>query len=345
MDIKPSYRNTKLFTLIKLSTIMKKLFLSLIALVAAVGVQAQQIAVVQSNGSTSVHSLLVDAIEAANAGSVIYLPGGSFPVDDSVKITKPITIMGIGHRWKSDNAEDYAYTTVTGNLFFNAGSSGSALMGVYLTGNVYIANDGNKVDHILVRWCNINQVFVQKNTCEGTVVNQNYIRNYADFGGAKGEFTNNIAHSINELDNGTIAYNVICSRCTAYYWADPAIRACDQCAINYNIFLDSNYGPHSGSSCTGIGNLLLGNWGDDPINVSGVDWADIFENYVGITPNSSCHFKGDYKQYEHKCGIYAGGGFSDTALPPIPYIVAKSIPQQTDSEGKLNIKVRVRASE
>ena len=321
---------------------MKKLFLSLIALVATVGVKAQQIAVVQSNGSTTVHSLLVDAIEAAKSGSVIYLPGGSFPVDDSVKITKPITIVGIGHKWKSDNAEEYGYTTVTGNLFFHEGSDGSAIMGIYLTGNIDIAGDNKKVDNILVRWCNVNQVYLHNSTCMGTVVNQNYIRNFSEFSGAKGEFTNNIAHSINNLDNGTIAYNVFCSRCTNWNRNGPTILDCDQCSINHNVFLDS-YNFHSGASCTAIGNMSTGSWGDDPIVVG--DWAEVLENYVGITPNSNLHFKGDYKQYESKCGIYAGGGFSDTALPPIPYIVAKQIPQQTDAEGKLNIKIRVRASE
>lgn len=327
---------------------MKKVFLSLIALVAAVGVKAQQIAVVQSNGSTTVHSLLVDAIKAANSGSVIYLPGGSFPVHDSVKITKPITIMGIGHKWKSENAEDYAYTTVTGNLFFNEGSSGSSVMGIYLTGDVNIADDGKKVDNILVRWCNLNSVQVKNSTCMGTVVNQNYIRNTSNFGGAKGDFTNNIAHSILNLDNGTISYNVFSSHC---YYSDGyahyhAINACDQCALNHNVILSlysSSYGPHYGSSCTAIGNMAQRSWGDDPIVVS--DWGAVFEKNSGVTPNSSYHFKGDYVQYEHKCGIYAGEGFSESALPPIPYIVAKQIPQQTDSEGKLNIKIRVRANE
>lgn len=325
---------------------MKKLFLSLVALVWAVGVEAQQIAVVQSNGSTTVHSLLVDAIEAAKSGSVIYLPGGSFPVDDSVKITKPVTIVGIGHKWKSDNAEEYGYTTVTGNLFFNEGSDGSAVMGIYLTGNIDIAGDGKKVDNILVRWCNVNQVYIHNSTCMGTVVNQNYIRGGADFGAARGEFTNNITAWVNNLDNGTIAYNIFISThghySSGYHYC--AIKFCDQCALNHNVILDWGTSPHEGNSCTAIGNMAQNSWGDDPIDVD-EGWAEIFENHAGVTPNSKYHFIGDYKQYEHKCGIYAGGGFSDTALPPIPYIVAKQIPQQTDAEGKLNIKIRVRASE
>ena len=32
-------------------------------------------------------------------------------------------------------------------------------------------------------------------------------------------------------------------------------------------------------------------------------------------------------------------------MAPLPYIVAKDIPEQTDAEGKLNIKIRVKASE
>ena len=320
----------------------------MIALVWAVGMSAQQIAVVQADGSTTVHSQLVDAIEAAKAGSVIYLPGGSFPIADEVKITKPVTIIGIGHDPKNDNAEEFSRTTVTGNLFFQAGSSGSAVMGIYLTGNLYIGNGGDKVDNVLVRWNNINEVHVKNNTCEGTVVNQNYIRNPTYFNGAKGEFTNNIAHSIVDLDNETIAYNVFCHSLSGGYRDTHAIKGCDQCAINYNVILDWADGPHSGNSCTAIGNMGWGDWSLDEefFNASGAEsWGEVFVNDARVTPSSSYHFKGIYKQYEHKCGIYAGDGFSDTALPPIPFIVEKSIPQQTDSQGNLNIKVRVRASE
>ena len=318
---------------------MKKLFLTLVALVAmTMGMKAQQIAVVKSDGTTSVFSLLADAINAAESGSVIYLPGGSFPIADEVKINQPITIIGIGHKWNSDNADEYDHTTVTGNLFFEDGSKGSAVMGIYLTGDIYIGNDGKKVDNILVRWCNISELFVKNNTCMGTVVNQNYIRDGAWFDGARGEFTNNIALHINNLDNGTIAYNVLTN-------SGIAINLCDQCVINHNVIIDWRYGAGANNNnSTAIGNMAQNSWGDDPIDVD-EDWAEVFENNAGITPNSSYHFKGDYKRYEHQCGIYAGDGFSDSALPPIPYIIAKHIPQQTDSEGKLNIKVRVRASE
>ena len=74
-----------------------------------------------------------------------------------------------------------------------------------------------------------------------------------------------------------------------------------------------------------------------------VSWDLVFANYLGITPASDFHFSEAYNSYTGVCGIYAGGGFSDGQLPPVPYIVAKQIPEQTDAEGKLNIKVRVNA--
>lgn len=321
---------------------MKKLMISLfVAVMATVTMQAQQIAVVSKTGATSIYQTFQEAIEGASAESVIYLPGGGFPIADSVKITKKLTIIGIGHKGKTDNAD--GYTTISGNLFFDEGSDASAVMGAYITGGVIIAEDGSQVDNVLVRYCNLDRVEVRNNQCMETVVNQNYIRSRSHFGGARAEFTNNIAHSIAELDNGFVYYNVFSSR-----WEDwgNAIQGSDNTSMIGNIFHDWGYrGPHSGGNCSASNNMANGDWGDDPINVSGVDWADIFVNSAGVTPNSDYHFKGEYEKYNGKCGIYAGTGFSDSALPPVPYIVAKQIPEQTDANGKLNIKIRVRAGE
>lgn len=322
---------------------MKKLILTFVlAIVASVTAMAQQISVVSAGGSTNIYSTLQEAIEGASANSVIYLPGSGFPIPDSVKITKKLTIIGIGHKIKGENAD--GYTTITGNLFFNEGSDGSAVMGAYITGNVYIANDGKKVDNVLVRYCNLNSVQVQNNTCLGTVVNQNYIRNNSNFNGAYCDFTNNIAHSINNLDNGYIKNNILTSYAN-YSGYGYAMNSCDNTTITGNVIILWQSYPHTGSNCQTDMNMAQGSWGSRSVNVNGVDWKNIFVNHAGITPNSDYHFKGDYQKYNSQVGIYAGTGFSDSALPPVPYIVAKQIPEQTDAEGKLNIKIRVRAGE
>ena len=38
-------------------------------------------------------------------------------------------------------------------------------------------------------------------------------------------------------------------------------------------------------------------------------------------------------------------GFNEDQLAPVPYIISKDIPQQTDAAGKLNIKIRVKAGD
>ena len=92
---------------------------------------------------------------------------------------------------------------------------------------------------------------------------------------------------------------------------------------------------------------LVDNFGDDCVKIGDVNWNDVFENYNGgsISPVSKFHFKGDYIQYEFEVGIYAGDGFNEDQLAPVPYIISKDIPQQTDAAGKLNIKIRVKAGD
>ena len=93
-----------------------------------------------------------------------------------------------------------------------------------------------------------------------------------------------------------------------------------------------------------MGSLALG---EDPIVIQTENgWNDVFVNYNNgaVSTSSNFHFKEAYKQYENQVGIYAGTGFDDEALPPVPYIVAKHIDDHTDAAGKLNIKIRVKAS-
>ena len=41
--------------------------------------------------------------------------------------------------------------------------------------------------------------------------------------------------------------------------------------------------------------------------------------------------------------IFGGTGFNKGALPPVPYIQSYEIDEQTDAEGKLNIRINVKA--
>ena len=331
---------------------MKRVFLSLlVASMAIVTVSAQQISVVSSSGSTSMYQTLAEAIEGATNGSTIYLPGGGFQISDNVMITKRLSIIGVGHKAKSDNAD--GNTIISGSLNFCEGSSSSAVMGCYISGSINIGYyDGSSVNNVLVKYCNLSSLMLNA-LSYGTIINQNFIRNTCSFNNASVTLTNNIIHSASNIDGGTITNNIFFSNFN--YSSGPwgsnklytAITASNS-TVSRNIIIDCGTVPLSGSNCVITDNMSKMDFGDDCIVIEEEkDWNDVFKQYnsEAVTPASDFHFEGDYAKYENRVGIYAGSGFNDSGMAPVPYIVAKSIPEQTDAEGKLNIRIRVKASE
>ena len=325
------------------------------ALVWTVALMAQRIAVVDSIGSTQIYKTFDEAIRGATNNSVIYLPGGVFTHNYDVRIMKKLTIIGIGHKTISENPD--GHTVIDGALRFDKGSDGSALLGCYLKSSVYIGEDGDEVKDVLIRYNAMNYMRVGYN-CKGTNIDQNYIRDGAEFNYSSGRLTNNIVGYVLALDDGFISNNII----TSHYikseryvswvpWSREyedshyyALMFCERTSITNNIICDSHI-AYSNDDCWISGNMCVDEWGDDCITVGTVDWKDVFVDYQGITSVSDFHFKEGYKQYQGRVGIYSGDGFSDEQLAPVPYIVAKKIDQQTDASGKLNVKIRVKAGE
>lgn len=323
---------------------MKKAFITLfVAVVATVCAQAQQISVVSSSGATTIFRTLQEAIEGADPNSVIYLPGGGFAISDEVKITKKLTIIGIGHYVKSGNVD--GVTTISGNLFFNEGSSGSAVLGCYITGEI-IVGEGGVVNDLFIKYCNFTNVNVKNSLCQRITINQNYIRRRSLFGNSDVYIYNNISDKLFNIGSGTINNNIIMDRDGYYYaFADPgyAFDHVNNSTISNNIILTTRV--LRGSNSQGNNNLVVGGtWGDIPLVINANN-EDLFIKDQGVTPSSNYHFKDDYKQYESQVGVYADGIDFDKQLAPVPYIVAKRVDEQTDASGKLKVKIRVKAGE
>ena len=326
---------------------MKKLFSTiLVALVATVASYAQTIAVVSSSGSTTMYQTLADAIEKAASGSIIYLPGGGFQLSDETKINKKLTIMGVSHRADTDNAE--GATVIAGNIFFEDGSDGSALMGVYVSGTVHVGTGEKAVTNFLMRYCNVNKIDVHNSGCTGMVINQCYLRDYSKFGSTNPTIENCIVHSIGYVNGGTINHNIIC-HIISYY---PIVYVYNSIITN-NFFLDWTYGTNNSSNNT-VSNNCNGNgkWGDEPIQIEeGKGWKDVFKKPdLGVNINADYHLISNIGKNAGSDGKHIGiylddndNGFDDQALAPIPRIISKEIPEQTDASGKLNIKITVKA--
>ena len=302
----------------------KRMFIILMALACTATLMAQEITVVGSNGTTHFYRTLTQAIEKSTDNCVIYLPQGGFALHDSVKIAKKVTIIGVGHRGKHGKVD--GVSNIGGNLFFNEGSNGSAVMGCYLGGTLNV-----NVSDFLLRYCNAGNINVI-DSAVGIIINQNYIRGDINFNGARGMVTNNILRRVNNMNGGTIRYNV--------FARDTYIGAS-------NVFITDNvfvvWGSHSGSDIKASHNLFIGaEWGENPLNLTDVTAADVFVNDAGVSNSSDYHFQEAYKQYETQFGIYAGQGFNDLQAAPVPSLILRSADEQTNTSGQLKVQVRVK---
>lgn len=332
---------------------MKKMIFSLlIALVAvATNVQAQQISVVSPSGATTLYRTLGEAINGAATGSVVYLPGGGFTISDEVKITKKLTIIGIGHKTNGDNAD--GSTIISGNLWFNEGSSNSAVLGCYITGNINIGDGGAEVNDVLIKYCNLNSVQVKNAVVTGTFINQNFIRNACYFEKSAVTLKNNIINGIFDINSGTIQNNICLRAMSGPNYYNSAYGGLDNTILTGNIFYGTYYklfviywGLHQNNLyCLPEQTIFYLN-NDETFTIDATP-SDIFinNNNWTISPTSDFHFKDEYKQYESQVGIYAGSGFNDKQMAPVPYITFKDVDEETDAAGKLKVRIRVKANQ
>lgn len=328
---------------------MKRKLLLAVAFLATFTVWAQNIAVVSPSNETTIYQTLDDAIIGAAEGSVVYLPGGGFQIKDETKIDKRLTIMGVSHRGDTDNVD--GSTAVAGNLYFVEGSSGSAVVGVFLSGNINVGTSTDSVANLTIRCCNINSVQVVNNKSNGIDVNQCYLRSLSRFNNTNAKVTNNITTAMIGINGGTILNNVIVNSVKVRDYYYPILEASNS-VISYNVFLgkgssgypSSQYQVH-GDNNQGYMNMTRGiSWGEECKNIGDVEWADVFKKNAGVSISSEYHFKDGYIEYEKKIGLYGGTGFNDdTSLAPIPRIVSKKVAEQTDGTGRLKIEVTVKA--
>ena len=335
---------------------MKRKLLIAVAFLATMTAAAQNIAAVSPSNATTIYQTLDEAIVGAESGSTIYLPGGGFQISDETKINKRLTIMGVSHRGDTDNVD--GATVIGGNLWFNEGSSGSAVLGCYIIGNVNIGEDGI-VNNVTVKLCNLDVVNVKNNNCTGTLINNCYIRGYAcNFSNAAVTVKNNIMTAIHSMTGGIVKNNILTAEGGkiggGMTSGNITFRNVHNTTICNNIILatgeieargNNDYSGARNSGLITYKNMNKRAWGEDAIDIS-AEWDEVFKKYNNgaISPVSNFHFKDEYKEYENQVGIYAGDSFSDDkSLAPIPRIISKKVADCTDESGKLQIIVKVKA--
>lgn len=337
----------------------RKLLMAVVAMMSMTA-WAQNIAVVSPNNTTTICQTLDEAISKATSGSVIYLPGGGFQIKDESKIDKKVTIMGVSHRGDTDNAD--GATVISGNLNFDKGSSGSAVLGVYLSGNINVGTATDSVLNLTVKSCNVNSIQVNNGASSGMRINQCYLRSISRFGKCNVHIDYSIVHSLFHIRGGTINHNIITSRGYEHGVGPSDRYGSYYCAYHlgdvYNSSITNNFllftpdtyqNIFDGGECQ-ISNNCSGteSWGNVPVVLEGeTTWDDVFYANKGVSIYSDYRLKSSWGKGKATdgtdIGINVGTGFDSKSLAPIPRIVSKKVDEQTDGTGRLKVEVTVKA--
>jgi len=353
---------------------MKKItfhFIVLLMLIAG-GANAQNMIAVQNNNTPSFYSSIDDAISQAINGDTLYLPGGSFNL--TVSISKRLHFIGVGFHPDSTQATTFTYFTNT--IYFVDGSDGSSIAGIYINGSIILGIDGTltDVDNIKITRCNFQNLRglilgcnFSNNLVDNFIVAENVVRgDILGFNGVLNVFSNNIIQGkIECIGQGNIYKNNIFLKQSSDLWGAPI--AVNNGFIENNIFLTPYYTTglltecSAGwglSNCTFRKNIFTGlliyyggctncldfmNYEVD-INSIFISLSSFLYNYTDNyhLQNPSIYFGTDGTQI----GIY-GGMFpwKDGSIPINPHYQSIIISPNTDTDGNLNINIKVSAQD
>lgn len=333
------------------------------------------IAVTSPSGQTSVYNLFQVALDNANAGDYIYLPGGTFSLTSSIK--KKVNIIGAGHY--PDSTVCTNRTVIEGNITIGKGANNLLIEGLYVIGNI-IFNPNERSDDVIIRRCNMTSIIIgniwnraDTARCYNPTVIHNVIRSNITFSEAygftikgniisgqaqeciyhPGIFENNVFLNVGDkvsfsnLRNVTFKNNIFMNNQSlaqtgyASYGYDGSAGSWGINFIN-NLFV----GKDTTISVIPLSALRVG-------NVYKVDPTSIFVKQSG----TAFDYTHDYNLISTSPGKNAGDdgkdvgvfGSSDpykkSAVPVNPHIVFKDIPSATLPNGTLQIRFKVSAQD
>jgi hypothetical protein len=340
---------------------MKKSALLIVVamMLAAQVAKSQNFIAVQNGGAPAFYLQVDDAILNSQDGDTIYIPGGTWNLNQP--INKRLHIIGVGHHPDSTNAT--FPTKLIGILSLAEGSSSGSLTGIFLQGYVFVPN--SPVNSYLVQRCNLSGgVFFNQSQCTFTFI-ENIIGSSIGVSGGSASncsFINNIISAYfykspdTPFTNSVFKNNIFLAQTYCSGYCEYCI-ACSFSLLENNIFY-GYYGSYSTlpgvSNSTFKNNLFVEgnpfpnystNIGTD--NIVGQDQNSIFIN----------QYPGDY-HLQPTCpgknagtdgtdiGIYGGiYPWKDGSIPSNPHFQSVNVAPVADSAGNLNVNIKVAAQD
>lgn len=346
---------------------MKKLFLSLVALICAMTANAQQTeattATLQTGDVSKVFygiNALSLALTEAQDGSIITLSSGSFNVPGN--IDKSVKIYGAGYLNDDETGigRTYLNGTITMNGIYNEHKDNIYMEGLYINGDINVNNASN--DELIAGFkivkCSFNSINIREH-CDQFIIRQCYVRNaiWGDNITATGFSIENSwiggrVYNFNAATSGIIVKNNVMVYYTSYSYDYPhGPYYYENCIFN-NKYVDAGAVL---VNCLGWQAAMSNNSLNTTTNCyyqpEWIDWATFFADHQ----NDLNFFDADNKARkwilnnptkfvgtDAKPVGPTGGDFPWDLIPSTPRITQSTVASKT-VDGKLSISIKAEA--
>ena len=298
------------------------------------------------------------ALDGAQNGDVVHLPGGTFT--GPYTLNKSVQIIGAGYF--PDSSAATTTTTITSSFYLTANASNSYISGINFVGGMYGAtNTVPIISNLVVHRCQLQSGF--GTSISSLLINNNSSNIIISECVASGDvYLNNAQNCIIRnclFANGTLqmARNASVQSCIFLMNSINIVNTCANCVILGNIF----YGV--GASISGVSSsysIVTKNCFVNPTpaftyatgygNVVGTSAAQLFAAYSSpydymdnfhLGPNSAALGTGPGGI---DCGIYGGPSpWKPGGVPYNPHIQQQFIGTATDQQGNLPVQIKVGA--
>ena len=347
---------------------MKKFFLMLVALFSmSASVFADGLTATLQQGDVMTPFYGVDAFKnayaAAQDGAVITLSSGQF--NDVATVSKQITVIG-AYAFNATSTE----TTFLGSM--RIATNNVKIEGIYFTGTVNLGTSSlSSISNSVLKRCWINTELASSYKHENTVIDQCVVKKESavDYG-YNYCIKNSTIDYFSDMNSSTnIAY---ISNCVIWHWASWS-------GTNTNIQYQRPYAIYKNNY------LILYKTTNTSVSLQLPALSEFYNNmfcqgyiykqyqdsdptsyigYVSMTYATGCIHENNQKGMQKfetllgypahpvdaplgsdgtAVGPYGGTGFAE--YPSIPRITSKAIDSNSDAEGKINVKITVKAEQ
>lgn len=330
---------------------MKKLIGVIILLGCSFAVFSQAAFIRSGSGSTTTYRSFDSVIANYQQGDTVYLPGGTFAIGTAT-IPRKVIMYGAGHY--PDSAAATGRTVLNGSLRITNGASGSIIQGFYLSGNINLGTDNNNsnITGLVIQRCSIAEFWLaahESYTGMGSniMLRESVVRSYINFRYAKDVLIENclINGGFYNFDGSVRVANCIVfgSGYSVYYGSSSLFE-------NNIFYMIGGFQYNSGSNTYRNNIFKLAS----PLIGSDVSEQNLFSvSNLFVQPSTVFDYGINFHLAAGSpaigagkggtdCGIYGGGRpYKEAAVPSNPHVRSKTIADNTNASGQLQVQATV----